>query len=176
MKNLKSLLILALISSSLFSSGCDLLFLKEYYVDADKFSIRMPSGWYEDPTMTGVSLLVRDPKNKEKLGVFQANINVFVRPVPTGMTFETYFEANKDDVTRLIPPIGNIEEGRVFAGIRLGRTLSYESNMQNVPIKFISAVWFINGKAYVVTCTAGKQDFMLYQHLFHKVLSSLRVH
>jgi hypothetical protein len=156
-------------------SGCSLFHpLRSYHDKENHFSILLPMGWRQEKGFTGVTLLVRDPKNYKTPERFQANINVIVKQMPAQVSFENFFELNREEIESTVPGIRNMEDGHIFAGLHPGKSLYFESKLSSIVLKFNTAAWFVGGRVYIVTCAASEEDYRSYGSMFMRVMKSIR--
>ena len=138
------------------------------------FSILLPGPWniQEGSFNTVVMAMPNEPQNSQPS---YANINVIVTELSEDLPLSTFFELNKEELQRTIVVDNKINDGEIYAGGLLGKSLTFESMLENIRSKTISAVWMKGRRIYTVTCTCQSKDFPKSKPVFDKVLRSLRV-
>lgn len=169
---LYSLIIVATIVSTFLVGGFDPT-LYRFQSKENGFSILLPRGWAAvDDSRTAIH--VRSPREGPD-DQFQENINVMVVDLPNEISMDTFFDANKEELLRVMPLAENIVEGGTLAGFVRGRLLTFENKVEGINLKSMSAVFKKGTRFYSVNCTAEEAKISKYLPIFKKVIQSIRI-
>jgi len=169
---LYSLIIIATIISTFVVSGVDPT-VNRFHSKENGFSILLPRGWsvVENPR---AAIHVRAPRESMD-DQFQANINVMMTDLPNAISMDTFFDANREELLRVMPLATNMVEGVILAGFVQGRLLTFENKVEGINLKSMSAVFKKDTRFYSVNCTAEEAKISKYLPIFKKVIQSLRI-
>lgn len=158
---------------SLGLAGC-MFNWQRYHNEEYNFSISLPRNWTKEQGAFDTVILAREPL-KGTTDIFRENINVVVKDLPRNISLETFFEANKQEITMNLPGVYNVSEGDIFAGILPGRVLSFNTRLQSTILRTITAGWKRGDYVYVVSCTCEAEQSSKYEPIFQKSMRSLRL-
>lgn len=168
----KLIFILLFICATLIS-GCESEWQRYSYKEY-RFSVLLPSTWKKETGLYKTVLIAKAPI-KSPNQRFQENITVVVTQLPQTIDLTTYFEANKDALTKGLSSIAEVSEGTILAGRLEGKWISFEGKMQDLTLKIISAAWMKNNYIYVISCASEAGEFNKYAPIFDRIMRSLRI-
>ncbi|MBL7130239.1 MAG: hypothetical protein ISS45_02335 [Candidatus Omnitrophica bacterium] len=155
-------------------AGCFLSW-QRYSNEEYGFSILFPRMWQKEEGVAGTVILVTSPQ-KGSSDKYRENINVMAADLSEEVSLATFFELNKDEAMRVLPGVEyNISEGEIFAGGISGKWLSFNTRMEGLTLRIISASWMKGTRVYVVSCSAEYEKYPKYEPIFKKVMHSLRI-
>ena len=170
--NKNIILITLIVAISL--TGCNLAWQR---VDSKElgFSILLPRVWYKEEGVYNTTMMITSPQEGPS-DKFQENITIVVANLPTEISLESFFASNKEETLRIMPGDQfDISEGEIFAGRFRGKQLSFNTKLEGVVIRILSAVWIRGKRVYVITCSAEYEQYSKYKSTFQKTLKSLRI-
>lgn len=157
----------------LFVCGCDFTW-QQYSHRKLRFSILLPRAWHKIEGTYNTTVIAESPLQGSD-DVFKENINVTVTELPGEISLHTLYEMNKDEIMQRLSLFSDFDEGSMRAGLLAGRWFAFNSKVQNVSVRVISAIWVKDKRVYVVTCIALLKDFPAYEPIFKKAMGSLRI-
>jgi hypothetical protein len=134
-----------------------------------------PREWNMQEQETKTALIVTVPRNKKKREPLRTNFTMTVTDLPQEIPLTTYFEANQEELTGVMPGANDFEEGQVFKNFLRGMWLSFTSNIDGNEVKIVIVVWLKNKKAYVLTFITMLDQYPRMQPIFRKIINSVKV-
>jgi len=175
-KAINAAVLLAIIFSLVGCSDlADYVLWRTYSSKKHRFSIMFPREWDMQEQETKTALIVTIPRPKGKREPLRSNFTMTITDLPQDIPLTTYFEANHEELTGIMPGATDFEEGQVFKNFLRGMWLSFNSDIDGNKVKIISVVWIKNNKAYVLTFITTLEKYSKLQPVFRKIMNSMNV-
>jgi len=169
MKNL--LLSLTFILISLFSISVHAQEWKT--LDKDDFSIEYPETWViNEAGMMGTIFILFSPLSDEK-DEFRENVNLVTEDISAyDIDMDQYIEISTSQIKKLINKGKVIESERMNNGDLIFHKLIFSGEQGEFDLIFEVYTYLLDGKAYVLTFTAEKDQFKAFKEVGEQILDS----
>jgi hypothetical protein len=154
-------------------SGCEWGW-QRYASQKYGFSLLLPADWQKREAFMDTAVIARKTQGRD-LSRFQPSINVVVSELPRNTELSLYFDLNRQELLSRLSAVEETYEGDIFAGWLAGKWFSFQSKIDNLPVKITVGMWIKEKRTYTITCMSLLEEAQEYDPLFKKVLQSLRV-
>ena len=144
-----------------------------YYSKEKGFSIRLPKEWERKEGFMGTTIMGLSPQ-EGPADEFRENVNVFVEELPKALSLEEYSSLSLANLRKLMTDFQEHETSQTTVGDAGASRLVSSHRMGQYDLKVL-VYWLIKARrAYVITCSAEREQFDAYLGKFEDIVKSFR--
>ena len=151
--------------------SCGYIGTKSYSDTSEFFSLRYPKDWTAENNAGPVAAVFFPPA---QTGNYRANVNVVVGNAPAA-EIGSFVDSQLEGLVPLVPKFCLSDRTMLDVhGVPAAR-LVYTGEVGSVPVRFMQVYFFKNKRVYVITYSAGVQQYAVYDKLVSKMVSSFSI-
>lgn len=145
------------------------------FVETDKgYSITFPDQWRWQRDFMGLDVFAPAPVKNEQVGSL-ANISVVSGKLDDGVSLETFFTTNIENLKKALRDVKVVETGKVFLDGLEGRKVVYSHAMGDMKLRVVQYFAVKNGHGYIITCTSSEEEYPKYADIFESAVKSFKL-
>ena len=146
------------------------------YRDTTEYSIKYPADWkFQSIGQIGIQFIVTSMPTCET-DSFRENINLVVEDLlGTDLTLDKYASMSEEQIKELVYNVKILKSERVKTESDEYQCIVYEGEQGKNKLTFEQYYRVSNMKAYVLTFTAGRNEYADYREIAEKIMNSFQI-